>query len=298
MFNNLSTTWSWSLSVILFLLLLTLLYLACLWRAYQRHTRERDVHKQPVSVYRVIAFFAAIVIVAALLLTPISTIARTQLFSLHMAQAVILTTICAPLVLAGCSAEIVRSLLELPVVRGIVRLLTRPLIASILFNVSFLLWHAPRFFNAAQANSTLYEIMMLTIFFTSLLNWWPLIGSSQELRRMSYPLQMVYAFFDGQPVDIFAFILVFTGVPIYTHYVIPSGLNLTAFADQTVAGALLLIPGLVDLGVMSPLFFRWLRQIEQKTRLADQRRQERIAEEQEEEYEYYEEEEEEEHSEA
>jgi cytochrome c oxidase assembly factor CtaG len=107
-----------------------------------------------------------------------------------------------------------------------------------------------------------------------MLNWWPLIGSLHELRRMSYPIQMIYAFFDGQPVDIFAFVLVFTGVPIYTFYAIPPQLGLSAFADQAIAGALLLIPGLVDLGVMSPLFFRWLGQIEQRARLADQQRQE------------------------
>ena len=45
-------------------------------------------------------------------------------------------------------------------------------------------------------------------------------------------------------------------------------------ADQTVAGAFLLIPGIGELIVMSPLFFRWLGQIEQREKLADQQRQE------------------------
>jgi hypothetical protein len=83
---------------------------------------------------------------------------------------------------------------------------------------------------------------------------------------------MLYAFCDGQPVDIFAFVLLFTGVAIYTGYAIPPQLNLSAFSDQAVAGALLLIPGLVDLAVMSPFFVLWLRQIEQRTQLSDQRR--------------------------
>ncbi len=90
-------------------------------------------------------------------------------------------------------------------------------------------------------------------------------------------MQMVYAFFDGQPVDIFAFLLVFTGVVFYTHYTIPPQFiewGYSAVADQTIAGAFLLIPGLVDLVVMSPLFFRWLGQIEDQARLADQKRQE------------------------
>src|SRR5437879_8592995 len=118
---------------------------------------------------------------------------------------------------------------------------------------------------------------MLSILFTALLNWWPLIGPSRELRRLSYPQQMLYAFLDGQPVDIYAFLLVFTGTVFYKHYVLPLWFmqaGLSAVADQTISGSFLLIPGLVDLVVMSPLFFRWLGQIEQQARLADQKRQE------------------------
>jgi putative membrane protein len=214
------------------------------------------------------------IIMALLLLTPVDTVARTQLFSVHMAQAVILTTLCAPLVLFGCPAALLRPLVNAPVVAGIVRVFTRPLVASLTFNLLFLLWHTPRLYHFALVNDTLYHVEMLSIFLASLLNWWPLIGSVPELRRMSYPMQMLYAFFDGQPVDIFAFVLVFSGTVIYPYYAVPPQLNTLPFSDQAVGGALLLIPGIVDLVVMSPLFVRWLSQIEQQTKLGDQKRQE------------------------
>jgi len=276
MFDGLSLTWPWNPGAIVFLLILSVLYVVGVWRV--RQSREASV-----SMARILLFGAGIVIAALVLLTPIDVIGRTQLFSVHMAQAVILTTVCTPLLLAGCPAQVLQPLAELPVVSGIVRVLTRPLVASVLFNLNFLVWHAPKFYGIAQVNITLYHSMMLSIFFTSMLNWWPLIGSVHQLRRISYPMQMVYAFFDGQPVDIFAFVLVFSGVPIYMLYAIPPQLGLSPFADQAVAGALLLIPGLVDLGVMTPLFFRWLGQIEQRTKLGDQRRQEEMEEEEEEE---------------
>ncbi len=88
------------------------------------------------------------------------------------------------------------------------------------------------------------------------------------------PLQMLYAFLDGQPVDIFAFLLVFSGTVFYTHYAVPPQLGVSAFGDQAVGGALLLIPGLVDLVVMSPLFIRWLAQMEAQAKINDQRLQE------------------------
>ncbi len=271
MFDGLSSTWSWGLGTIVFLLALTLLYAVGLWCVHVCHARDPQV--PTIRWYHMACFVAAVLIAAGLLLTPINTIARTQLFSVHMAQAVILTTVCAPLILAACPDVMLQLLLGLPVVRQVVRTLTQPIIASLLFNLTFLLWHTPLLYADAMANSSLYEAMMLGIFFTSLLNWSPLIGASEEMHTMGYPLQMAYAFFDGQPVDIFAFILVFSGATMYPFYAIPAQMHLSGFADQTVAGALLMIPGFVDLGVMTPLFFKWLGRIEEKTRLADEKRQ-------------------------
>lgn len=283
MIDGLSLAWHWSPLAILFLLVLSALYLVGLRHASTRQNSE----DAPVKTRHVASFFTAILVVALLLLSPIDTIARTQLFSVHMAQAVLLTTLCAPLILAGCPAILLRPLVQLPIIRTIVGVLSRPLVASITFNLLFLLWHTPKLFYFGMSSGTLYNVEMLSIFVASLLNWWPLLGSVRELRTISYPLQMLYAFFDGQPVDIFAFILVFSGAVLYPFYAIPAQLGLSAFADQAVGGALLLIPGLIDLVVMSPLFFRWLGQIEQQTKLKDQQRQERAA--MEEEYEEYEE---------
>ncbi len=272
MLGGLSLTWHWSPGTICFLLVLCLLYLFGLRRA-----STRKEQRGRIKVYHKVSFFSAIILMALILLTPIDTIARTQLFSVHMAQAVILTTVCAPLILLGCPAALLDPFVKLPIIRILVRLFTRPLVASITFNLLFLLWHTPRLYHYALMNGTLYHVEMLSIFVASLLNWWPLIGSVPELRRISYPMQMLYAFFDGQPVDILAFVLVFSGTVVYPYYTVPLQMGILPFPDQTAAGALLLIPGLVDLAVMSPLFIRWLGQIEQHTQLTDQKRQEQAA---------------------
>jgi putative membrane protein len=272
MLDNLSLTWHWSPGTVFFLLVLCLLYVFGLRRASM--DKEQRI---PIKAYHMVSFFSAIILIALVLLTPIDTIARTQLFSVHMAQAVILTTLCAPLVLLGCPTALLEPFVKLPVVRVIVRMFTRPLVASITFNLLFLLWHTPKLYHFALVNGAFYHVEMLSIFLASLLNWWPLIGSVPELRRMSYPMQMLYAFFDGQPVDILAFVLVFSGTIIYPYYTVPLQVGILPFPDQTVAGALLLVPGLVDLAVMSPLFIRWLGQIEHQTKLSDQKRQEQAA---------------------
>ena len=269
MFYGLNFAWHWSPITLAGLIILCLLYIFGI-----RRVRRDKPEEKPLQTRRVVSFIVAVVVIALLLLTPIDTVARTQLFSLHMFQAVALITLCAPLLLYAFPAWLVKPFIANPFTRPVAGVLTQPVIASLLFNLNFLLWHAPLFFNFALRNGTFYHVMMVSFLLTALLNWWPLIGPVRELHRMSYPQQMLYAFLDGQPVDIFAFLLVFSFVVFYHHYAVPPQLGISAFADQAVGGALLLLPGLVDLGVMSPLFFHWLGQQEAKAKIADQQRQE------------------------
>jgi cytochrome c oxidase assembly factor CtaG len=273
----LNLSWPWNPGTLILLLVLCLLYGLGI-----RLARRRDAEQKPLKIRHTLAFATAIVGIALLMLTPLDTIARTQLFAAHMFQAVVLITVCSPMLLFACPQWLLQPLVEHPLVRPIVRFLTQPVIASGIFNLTFLLWHAPGPFHYALLHATVYHIMLLSILLTSLLNWWPLIGPVRELHKMSYPMQMLYAFVDGQPVDIFAFLLVFTGTLFYPYYTVPAQLaqfGVTSIADQTIGGAFLLLPGLVDLLVMSPLFFRWLGQIEERAKIADEQRQREIEEE-------------------
>src|SRR5438105_8974028 len=95
MLNGLNFSWHVSWVTLIGLLILCVLYVEGV-----RVTRKNN---PPLNMYRVMAFGAAIVLIALVLLTPLDTIARTQLFAAHMIQSVILTTLCAPLLLAACS---------------------------------------------------------------------------------------------------------------------------------------------------------------------------------------------------
>lgn len=266
-YYGLHLTWHWSPFSLVALLLLCLGYGLALWLTHRRNPQERSLRK------RYFAWFGcAVVIIALFFFTPIDTIARTQLFLAHMFQVVFLITFAAPCLIFACPEWLFEPVLHQPVTRAIFKLLTRPVVASLLFNLTFLLWHVPTLFDKALTHGNLYHVMLWSIFLTSLLNWWPLIGRHRELNKLSYPGQMLYAFLDGQPMDIYALVIVFTGVVLYP-YAVPAQMNIGAFADQASAGALLLLPGVIDLVVMSPLFFRWLAQIDEKAKFNDERLQ-------------------------
>ncbi|HEY1350327.1 MAG TPA: cytochrome c oxidase assembly protein [Ktedonobacteraceae bacterium] len=265
-FDGVQLTWPWSPFSLTALLLFSLACGLAIRLMHIRRPQERPVQK------RQIAWFAGGVLLIALsLLTPLDAVARTQLFLAHMFQVVLLTTFAAPCVLFACPGWLLQPVLAWPGSRAIIKLLTQPVVASVLFNATFLYWHLPVVYGRTLQVSTLYHLMTWSLFLVSFLNWWPLIGPDRQLHRLSYPAQIAYAFLDGEPLTIFAFLLVFSGAVFYPCAV-PTQF-LSAYADQASAGALLLIPGIVDLVVMSPLFFRWLQQMEERARRDDARLQ-------------------------
>ena len=268
-FDGLDLTWHWSPFSLAALLLICLVYGLTLGLMHRRNPEERPIKKRQIAW-----FSGGILIIALFLFTPIDAIARTQLFLAHMFQVVFIITFAVPCLLFAFPEWLFQPVLEQPVARTIMRALTQPVVASVLFNATFLFWHLPLVYDKTLQISYLYHLMIWSIFLVSFLNWWPLIGPKRQLHRLSHPAQIAFAFLDGEPLQIFAFIIVFSGVVIYPYSVPPQLFN--AYADQASAGALLLLPGIVDLVVMSPLFFRWLREIEEKARRNDVRRQARL----------------------
>lgn len=284
MFDGLSLTWAWQPWPIVLLALICLLYGWGFWRARGSATQEA-----PVRYTHLALFAAAIIVLGLTLVSPLTTVGRTQFFLVHAIQVVVITTICAPLALLACPATLLRPLQTIPVLRVLVRFVVSPLVASILFNGVFLLWHVPPFFQATMVDENLYQMSLLLLFIMALLPWFPLAGSLQNLRGMNYPQRIFYVFLDGQPIDIYALLLMLTGWHVYPLYAQPAQLGITALADQVTGGVILLIPGLVDLAVMTPNFHYWMRQIEARTRLADEKRQQDMALEDEDEDQVYQE---------
>ena len=147
----------------------------------------RNKNHPPLETRRIAAFISAIALISLMLLTPIDMIARTQLFTAHMLQVVVLVTLCSPLLLYSCPPWLVQPVIENRVTRHIVRFLTQPVIASCIFNITFLIWYAPRIYSQTLTNGTLYHVELWAILLTSLLNWWPLIGPISHIEPHELP---------------------------------------------------------------------------------------------------------------
>jgi putative membrane protein len=208
---------------------------------------------------QVAAFVAALLVLFLALNGPLHNLSDSYLFSAHMAQHLVLTLLFPPLLLYGTPAGVVRPILKPAWVTALGRALTRPVLAAALFTAPIVLWHIPRFYEAALRHHDLHILQHLVFLATAVLMWWPILSPVPELPRLPYPGQMLYLFLLGIPMSVTGALITLSDDVLYPFYAAaPRVWDLPALADQQIGGLLMWVPGgLVLWGAMTVVWFRW-----------------------------------------
>jgi putative membrane protein len=252
-------------SIILGVLLVTGAYLGAItvWR-------ERFPGSAPVPRGRVVAFLLGMLTILLALITPIADLSDYYLFSAHMVEHLLVTLIAPPLMLAGVPGWLIRPVFRRwPAMLCIGRILTTPLIAFAIFNVIFIGYHLPRFYDISLASEYAHAAFHIVFIVTALLTWWPVLSPLDELPPLSPPLQMVYLFAQTLPSQALGALLTFTGRPLYDWYITAPRVwnGLTPQADQQLGGLIMwVIGGTFFLAVFAVVFWRWIAANEAKDR--------------------------------
>jgi putative membrane protein len=179
------------------------------------------------------------------------------LLSAHMVQHLLLMSVVPPLILLGLPVvpllrglpkSFVRRILG-PIfvskeVKAIGRFITRPVVAWLLMNVSFLAWHTPAAYDYALWNEPWHRVEHLCFLLTSLLFWWPVI-QPWPARRHDFGwgilLYLVTADFVNTALSAF---LAFCDRPVYQYYVVrPNAFHVNPVTDQATGGAIMWVLG-------------------------------------------------------
>jgi putative membrane protein len=156
----------------------------------------------------------------------------------------------------------VRRALRLRGVRPAARGLTHPLIAYVVYNVVFLGWHLPIFYNAALVSHDLHIVQHLTFLAAATMMWWPVINPVPELQRLPEGLvQMAYLFAFAVPATAVSAFITMSDEVLYRFYgEAPLLFGLTPLEDQRLGGLLMWIPGmLIFWAAITAVYFRWTK---------------------------------------
>lgn len=212
---------------------------------------------------------------------PVHDVAEEQLYSVHMAQHLLLSMVLPAMFLLATPRWLLQLVVaEDSLVWKTMRWFSRPLVAGIIFNALTAILHITGVVQVSVDNGPVHFLLHLAVFAAGLLMWMPVCGPVEEW-RLSPPGQMVYLFVMSLLPTVPGGWLVFADSVVYSAYDTPGRLwNLSALEDQQLAGAIMKVAGGFFLwGVIFGLFYRWAMAAErERAAFLKQRRVTRVAE--------------------
>jgi putative membrane protein len=217
------------------------------------------LRRAPAPRWRVACFVLAATLLLATAVTPLDSLSYHLLLA-HLLQNVILAEWApALLVLAvppALAAEVGR--------RGPLRLLTRPVVALPLWLATYLLWHLPPAYDTALEHAALLHLEHACYLAAGVLFWWPALRD--EPWRLPAGARAGYVFAAFVLCAPLGLLLALLPDAVYSYYADAPGLwGLSPLTDQQLAGiAMTGEQALVFFVVFALLFFRWLREEEER----------------------------------
>jgi putative membrane protein len=211
------------------------------------------------QVYRCWALVAAMTVLILTLAGPIDELEDRRLFAAHMIQHLILALIEPPLLLLGTPDWVLRPLLSIKVVGSVMRILTYPLIAYLLYNMTLVGMHSPWIFDLMCRNEGFHITMHLLLLGTAVLLWWPLLSPLPDFPRISYPAQLLYIFFWLIPMAAVAAPITMATTVLYPWYLEgPHPFGISPMSDQVLGGVAMWVgAGVYVMGVFTAIYFYW-----------------------------------------
>ena len=204
-----------------------------------------------------------------------------EMFFSHMMQHILIAMVASVLLLAatpmsaylwalpeGVRAGLGPALTEDGWLRKLNAALANPKFALPAFVFTLWGWHIPEAYSLAVRNDLVHLGMHISMFTTSVLFWWPIIGPPPVRSQLTDPQRIIYLILVVTPTAVLAAIITLSNTVIYTPYIdTPHHFSLSPAEDQRIGGLLMWIPGnIVYLATLTTLFLRWFSREDRENR--------------------------------
>jgi cytochrome c oxidase assembly factor CtaG len=220
------------------------------------------VRGRAAPAWRIACFFAAMLLLLAVSVTPIHTLGMHYLLTVHLLQNVVLAEWAPLLVVLGIPPALATVIARPRIVRG----LTQPVVALPLWLANYMVWHLPWIYDAAlERPDSLLHLEHAMYFATGLAMWWCVF--QDEPHRLGAGTRSTYvfaAFLVASPIGL---VLALVPDAIYDFYVDAHHRvwGLDPLEDQQLAGMLMAVEqAVVFFAVFVYWFFRFLSEEERR----------------------------------
>ena len=239
---------------------------ALLALGYWRLTRPPGEGRAPDRAW---VGWIGVLIIWLMLDWPVGTLGAGYLVSVHAAQFLILAFIAPPLLLLGIPparwADLGRRLDRGGAPAALIKVATHPVLAGVTFNLVVLVTHIPGIVDALMAQQAGAFTIDFAWIAVGVLFWWPIVAPVPA-RRGGIPGSILYLFLATVIHTGLGMWLLLSRYPVYGVYELaPPIEGRSAIADQAMAGGLMeLVGGVLIIGAIAVLFFRWAAMEEQR----------------------------------
>jgi cytochrome c oxidase assembly factor CtaG len=190
---------------------------------------------------------------------PAGALGAGYLASVHSLQYVSLAMIVPPLLLSGISDASFRRLAARPRAVAVLRRVTALPVAAFAFTAVMILTHTPQVLDPLMTSQAGNFMLDMSWLLSGFLLAWPVIVPVPERPRFSPPLRILYLFLGTVAHVFLGMWFLSSRFPQFSTYELaPRVMDITALADQQLAGAAILLVGTpVVLGWITLIFFRW-----------------------------------------
>jgi putative membrane protein len=177
---------------------------------------------------RVVSFAAGMVLLLAVFLSPVETLALHYLLSFHLLQNVVVAEWAPALAVLGIAPALAAAIVRMPGGRAF----TYPLVALPIWVATYAFWHVPWAYDFALRHHLVLHLEHATYFAAGCLVWWPVVhGGLGHARRAMY---LFAAFVLASPLGL---LLALLPRAIYDFYVeAPRVWDISPLTDQRIGG--------------------------------------------------------------
>ncbi|MBD8007025.1 cytochrome c oxidase assembly factor CtaG [Bacillus norwichensis] len=269
----------WSPYFLLFIFILVAVY-------FYLTVKKRHLFKEsePLKKGQAVLFLISMLLLYITKGSPVDLMAHIM-FTFHMVQMAFLYLVIPPLLIAGVPNWAWKHLIELPSINRIFRFFTKPLIALVMFNGLFSIYHIPMVMDYVKMNMFLHALYTVVLFVFALFLWWPLVNKLPGQYQLHGLKKIGYILGDGVLLTPACGLIIFAPEAMYATYTdgemwmkamelcVPgatlAGLNISgpelftnmpAREDQQLGGVLMkIIQEIVLATILSKVFFEWYK---------------------------------------
>ncbi|MFL5847180.1 MAG: cytochrome c oxidase assembly protein [Solirubrobacteraceae bacterium] len=229
-------------------------------RAHKSHQAMLYAQSHEAPRWRAVCFAAALLAVAAALLSPVDRLGE-QVLVMHMVQHLLLLDVAPILAILGFTRVLLRPatrrLMEVERAAGF---LAHPVFAALLYITTMVVWHIPALYDAALEHPAIHVLEHVCFAIAGGLYWWHLLSPIPSRHRLTGMGPVLYMVGTKIGVGLLGIVITFAPESFYSFYDRQGPVwGMSPSTDQQVAGALMAVEQSVIMGIaLAWLFTRML----------------------------------------